>query len=603
MPSICIIVLALFAHGILADPTGKFKHGVSFIHELKYSADFEHFDYLNPDAPKGGRLVIPTLYDFNALSPLAWPGNPAPGSYSTYDSLLIRSGDELSGFYGLLAEGIAVAADRRSVVIRLHQDARWHDGMPVTAKDVKFTFETIKANVQRFPLDWVSSIEIVNDREFVIRTIDDITTSNVIQLAFIWIMPAHFWVDKDPTAASLEPSLGSGPYRIAAFEQGRYVTIERVPDYWGRDIPVNRGRYNFDEIQFEVFRDASIAREAVLKGAVDTWTEQDIRHWVSSYNIPARDKGWLIQTTRYLRIEIGVRLMLSLNNQRAPFNDARVCEALTYAMDFDWQNRVLHSGVLDRANSHFPGTIFAATELPTGAELKLLEPFRAQLPARVFIDAFALPRSDAIGSNRPNLLRARELLTEAGWQVRAGILVNHEGDPYEIEFLSRSAVDQRTLLPYIDSLAKLGITGHIRNIESVEYINRRRQRQYDALLRNHDILNPPIIELQQFYHSSGIEQPLSANIAGISHLAIDAFVEAAITATTLDEMVAACRALDRALLWGFYQIPLYQVTDPYHVYWDKFGQPARGLKAKYIAPFPDGWWYDAEKAGRIKITM
>ena len=586
-----------------ADPAPlEFQHGVSILHELKYPPDFHHFAFVNPDAPKGGTLVMPSMTDFNTLSPLLNPKR-APGLNWVYETLLLRAGDEPAAYYGSLAEQIALGADRRSIAFRLHPGARWHDGVPVTSNDVKFTFDAIKADVTsstiRMASSWFESVDIVNDREFVIRTIADPSLSLTPLAAYIPILPAHYWADKDPTVTTLTPPLGSGPYRIAALEKGRFVRYERVRDYWGRDIPVNRGRFNFDTIVYDVYRDATVAREALRKGLLDVWLQWG--HDILAFDTPARDKGWLVQGKRRYRMDIGARFWVILNNRRHPFDDARVREALSLAFDFEWQNRALYAGRLTRADSYFQNSIFAATGLPSEAELELLEPFRDQLPERVFTEAFRFPRTDGIGRNRSGLMRAQALLAEAGWRIRDGVLIGGGGEPLKIEFLSRVPAEQRRLLPYVDALTMLGIESRIKMVETVQYTNRLRNRDYDAFIRIGDFGLPPW-ELHLAFHSRAVDAPLSFNHAGISHPAVDALVDAAKAAPSLETMAAACRALDRVLLWSFYQILLDAVDDPHLVYWDKFGRPQREAEATYLSPFPDGWWYDPVKADRIEIA-
>ena len=578
-----------------------FRHGVAFLHELKYPADFKHFEYVNPAAPKGGALVLPTTRDFNTLVPLFNErARGAPGLGLAYDTLVVRAGDEIAAYYGSLAEEVAIRADKRAMAIRVHPLARWHDGVPITTEDVKFTFDMLleTATGQAF-LHWMDRVEVVDKRLLILRTHSD-PTLNLRLLSGIAILPAHYWADRDPMAASLTPTLGSGPYRIAGVGRGRWVSYERVPDYWGAVLPVNRGRFNFDTIRYDLYRDATVAREGLRKGLLDVWIETDIRHWAVSYDTPASQKGWLVKSRRIYRIDIGARMWLILNTQRPPFDDIRVREALTYAFDFEWQNRVLHSRELTRADSYFHGSPFAARGLPSDAELALLEPFRDTVPRRVFTHEFSLPRSDGRGENRSGLLGARALLAEAGWRMHGGVLVDASGRPFDIEFLSSSAQDQRTLLPYIDSLAKLGIRGKIRTVEQLEFSNRTRNREYQAFLRVGDIGLPPW-ELRMGFHSSAVNQLVSFNHAGISHPAVDALIEAAVSARTLDEMIVACRALDRVMQWGFYVIPLDAVVDHRIVYWDKFGRPPPAEPEMYLSPLPDGWWYDPAKASRIKL--
>ena len=443
-PAGCVLAALLLLGSALGSPSHadpapfEFRHGVSILHELKYPPDFPHFAFVNPDAPKGGTLVMPSLTDFNTLSPLV-TFERAPGSNWVHETLLLRAGDEPVAYYGSLAEQIALGADRRSIAFRLHPGARWHDGVPITSNDVKFTFDAIKADVTsstiRMASPWFESVDIVNDREFVIRMIADPSLSLTPLARYIPIMPAHYWADKDPTKTTLTPPLGSGPYRIAAVEKGRFVRYERVPDYWGRDIPVNRGRFNFDTILYDVYRDATVAREALRKGLLDVWLQWG--HDTLAFDTPARDKGWLVQGKRRSRMTIGARFWLILNNRRHPFDDARVREALSLAFDFEWQNRALFAGRLTRADSYFQNSVFAATGLPSESELKLLEPFRHLIPERVFTETFRFPRTSGVGRNRSGLMQAQALLAEAGWQLRDGVLIGEGGEPLKIEFLSR----------------------------------------------------------------------------------------------------------------------------------------------------------------------
>ena len=591
---------ALLLSGVQGHPSEfVFRHGVAFLHELKYPPDFKHFEYVNTSAPKGGALVLPTMGDFNTVSPL--PNERArgvPGLGLAFDTLLVRAGDEIAAYYGNLAEQVAIRADKRAMAMRLHPLARWHDGVPITTEDVVFTFERMLGTaVGRAYLHWLDRVEAVDERLLVLHTRSD-PTLNLRMLSGIRILPVHYWADRDPAVPTLAPTLGSGPYRIAEVGQGRWVSYERVPDYWGAERPVNRGRFNFDTIRYDLYRDATVAREALRKGLLDVWVETNTRHWAVSYDTPAQARGWLLKGRRTYRIDIGARMWVVLNARRPPLDDIRVREALTHALDFEWQNRVLHSMEQTRADSYFHGSPFAARGLPSEAELALLEPFRETVPGRVFTHEFALPRSAGRGDNRPGLLRARALLAEAGWRPEDGVLLNASGQPFNLEFLSRSAEDQRTLLPFVDSLSKLGIRGNIRSVEQPQFINRMRNRDYQAFPRVGDVGLPPW-ELRMGFHSSAAEEPVSFNHAGISHPAVDALIEAVVGARTLDEMIVACRALDRVMQWGFYVIPLDAVVDHRIVYWDKFGRPMPA-DPMYLSPFPDGWWYDPAKASRIK---
>ena len=589
---------------VVADPPPlEFSYGVSQIpnYELKYPADFPHFGYLNADAPKGGTLVLPWLNPLNTASPMYQP----PGFYRSYDHLIERAGDEPAGYYGSLAESIALSADRRRIVFRLRPQARWHDGRPITATDVKFSFETFRADKMAHgwagALGWITDVNIVNPHTVEIRADSDVAKQLFI-LGYTPIVPAHYWRDRDVREPLTTPPPQSGPYRLTRVSQGRYLTYERVPDYWGRDLPVNRGKFNFDTIRYERYLDATVAREALRAGLLDVWTETDSRHWLKSYDVPARDQGWLVLGTLASGNQSGSRYRLALNTRRQPFDNLRVREALFSALDFEWQIRALHGGELTRARSFFADSMFASSGLPGEAEKALLEPHRAQLPAKVFTHPFTFPSTDGVGVDRDGLSRARVLLAKAGYRVVDGVMVNDAGEPFAIEFLSFLRDDQRILLPYVHSLSILGIEANIRMIDRTGYYNRRRKADYDAVLVGGGIEVPPSWDLRPSFHSSST---LYLNASGLNDPAVDAMVEAALSATHLDQFVSACRALDRVLLWNYYQFPLDALGDTRIVYWNKFGRPDLP-EEMYVAPFPDGWWFDEEKAARMrspKVTI
>ena len=577
----------------------EFKHGIAFFHDLKYPADYTHLDYLNPDAPKGGELVLATQSAFNTLAPMAERGIGVPAGFGfNSDTLLIRAGDEVTAFYGRLADGIAITDDRLTMVFRIHPDAKWRDGVPITSRDVAFTLDARRNQPQgRMWFSFIDAVDELDERHVAVRLRSPITLNNIIMIQFSPILPEHYWRNRDPAVNTLTPPLSSGPYKIASIKQGRFVEYERDTEYWGRDIPVNRGRYNFDRVRYDVYRDATVIRESFRKGLIDIWTENDVRYWDDSYDTPAFHRGWIKKIRRHFGIEVGVRSGIALNNRRAKFKDRRVREALTLAMDFDWQNRALHNGHHKRAHSNWPDTILTATGLPSEAELALLRPFRDQLPGELFEEPFRFPETTSLDDHRANLVRARQLLLDAGWRAVDGVLTNDAGEPFEIKFLSQNAADARILLPYLQDLKRLGIAATIRLVESSQYINLRRNFDFDAVLKNQDILMPPVIELESTYHSLAAEEPTSRNAAGIGHPALDYLITQANLATTLDDMIAACRAIDRVLLWQYYQIPLYAVDLRRTVHWDKFGIP--DSDAKYWPAFPDGWWYDDAKAARI----
>ncbi|RPG50108.1 MAG: ABC transporter substrate-binding protein [Gammaproteobacteria bacterium TMED1] len=600
-------LIALFCFLCSAEASGRnvldsveLRHGIAFFHELKYPEDFSHFDYVNPDAPKGGKLVQPTQINFNTLAPLQEGGSnpPSGGIGFTTETLLIRAGDEFSAFYGRLADRIGVTDDRMALVFRINSKATWNDGVPITAEDVIYTYKVMGEILTRGAYtNFIDSIEALDERHLVFNLTEPLNVFNIIMIQYTPILPAHYWRERDPTASTKEIPVTSGPYQLKEIKLGRYVEYERVPNYWGKDIPVNRGRYNFDVMRHEVYRDATVIREAFRKGLIDLWTEQDVRYWHGSYDIPALEKGLIKKIRRQYGIEVGVRRGIALNNRLDKLSDRRVRQALTLAMDFEWQNRTLHHGYHKRAQSFWPDTPLSAEGVPSEAELGLLEPFREEIPSEVFDRPFRFDEIDSVKELRVSMEKAHRLLRLAGWVVVNGKLTNSEGEIFEMRFLTDNPEDSRILLPYFRQLNQLGISTSLRVAESSQYINRLRTFDFDAVMRNQDILLPPVQELNSTYHSKAALAPDTRNVAGISDPVVDFLVSKAVKAKTLPELVASCRALDRLLLWQYYQIPLYAVDLRRTVHWNKFGAP--DYEPKYLPPFPDGWWYDPSKAARV----
>ena len=601
-----LLLLLACIQPVTADEEGQWQHAISTFDEFKYGPDFEHFEYANPDAPKGGSLVLPTQVDYTSFTPFLPWGTPAIGAASPgmlYDGLFVRANDEAHSVYGNLARRVKFSKDLSEVVVQLHPEAHWHDGVPITARDVKFTFDYVMHDSSsgiRAALSIIESVEIRSVREVLFRfkRIEGLNKNSFASPAiYVAILPEHYWRTRDLKRASLELPLGSGPYRIADFEQGQFLLYERVADYWARDQAVHRGRHNFDYIRYEMYRDATIAREALRKGLLDYRVEGDPYLWRTGYNTPAREKGWLVTRQNNSKMQSGFRSALIFNMRRAKFADVRVREALTIAFDFEWTNRAIYDGFYTRADSYFSGTELAARGLPTGAELLLLEPYREQLPGEVFTQPFVLPKTTGVGAHRGNLLRARELFAAAGWTVHDGMMVDATGQRFEIEFMSLSAADKRTLLPYMDQLKRLGIASNIRFIESAQYMSRMRQYDYGALLRSMRYSFPPGLIMGGYFNSSVVDTPGSANLTGIKSPVVDALVSKVLGARRNDELVAASRALDRTLLWGYHLIPIIGRPEPRAVYWDKFGKPE--VDAEYITSFPDTWWWDETRAARI----
>ena len=582
----------------------QYHHGISLVHDLKYRPDFAHFSYANPSAPKGGSLTLSSTFPIRNFSG-AWGmgAGPAPGLHRTNDRLFVRSADELSAVYGLLADGIALSADRKSLFIRLNPAARWHDGVPITTRDVLFSYDALASFAtssvfSRAYLDsWIESFEVVNDRELVIRHRDVFTHSNLLAMTTFPVKPAHYYAGRgDPYAISLEVPLGSGPYRITGHDRN-HVEYERVTDYWARDLPVNRGRHNFDRVRYEVYRDAAVAREAFRKGLFDLYVERDIRHWHAAEDIPALQSGRLLKDTRPVASIIGQQWSLVFNTARETLRDPRVREALTLAYDFEWQNRVLQHGSQRRALSYFAGSPLAATGLPGEQEETLLAAFRDKIPERVFTEPYALPVSTGVGLNRVVLDRARQLLADAGWMIVDGRLRDKQGRTFTLEIVTQHVWASRLLLPYIQSLGVLGIDARLRLLETVQAVRVRQQRQFDMFLNDISFANPPMASLHYYFSSEHAEPGSGANLGGIRDPVVDFLIQRAQRTPDLETASIACQALDRILLWGFYHIPLNMPDEERFLYWDKFGRPDDSA-AIYtfltdgLARVIDTWWFD-----------
>ena len=591
------------AHG-LAEPS--FSHGVSNFVALKYPEGFPHFDYVNPDAPKGGTLVLPTAQNFDSFTPIIGKGIRPPGAHvielaMLYDPLFWPSDDEPGSFYGNLVESVALADDFSWAIFRLRPEARWHDGVPVTARDVKFTFDWIAedgAGGVRQAFGFIEGSEILGEREirFRFRNVSGLSANNVIVMAKWPIVPEHYWRQRDRTKTTLEPPLGSGPYRVAEFRPGRYIRYERVPGYWGRHLGIHRGRHNFDSVRYEVYRDATIAREALRKGLLDFRVEADPRYWANGYDIPARENGWLVLRRHTRMSYVGLARALAFNTRQAKLADRRVRRALTMAFDYEWGNRALNHGLYERPMSYFPGSYLAATGAPTEAERRLLAPFRASLPARLFTDAFDLPRSDGFGSNRDALLAALGAFAEAGWHVRDGALRDTRGRRFSLRFVIRRPDERRTLLPYVRRLERLGIGWTIRLVETSQYVNILNEGEFDVVFGLFGAAITPEFGLRGRLHSASASSPLT-NAPGIAHPAVDKLLEEVLGARSLDDLTTAAHALDRVLLWNYYYVPLVGMSGPRVVYWDKFGRPAED--PPFRTGFPDAWWWDEGKARRV----
>jgi microcin C transport system substrate-binding protein len=584
------------------------KHGLSLFGELKYPDSFKRFDYVNAEAPKTGiaRLgVFGTFDNFNQVVS-GVKGSIAAGIDQIYDTLMVAALDEVSTEYGLLAEAVSHPADFSSVTYRLRANARWHDGKPVTVEDVIYSLEAFKKNHPQWSAYYshVTKAEKTGERE-VTFTFDGPGNRELPQIVGqLTVLPKHWWEGtdrsgkkRDIAATTLELPLGCGAYRIKEFVAGRTIAYERVPDYWGKDLNVNIGRDNFNELRYEYFRDPTVALEAFKADAIDWRTENSAKNWATAYDFPAvKDKRVVLE--EFPNNSSGVMQGFAFNIRRAKFQDWRVRRAFNYAFDFEEMNRQIFYGQYKRIVSYFEGLELAARGLPEGAELAILETVRDKVPADLFTKPYTNPVGGSPENTRANLREGVRLLREAGYEIRNQRLVNTKtGEPFSVEFLLSSPDSVRFVEPYKPSLERLGIAVSIRIADDAQYENRLRQWDYDIVTAVWGQSLSPGNEQRGFWSSKAADQPGSRNLVGIKNPAVDALIERLIFATSRADLVAATKALDRVLLWNDYVVPQWTYGKIRSARWDRYGRPDPLPKYGFSA-FPTVWWWDAAKASK-----
>lgn len=589
----------------------QWRHALSLFDEVRYAPDFKHFDYVNPQAPKGGTarmIAFGTFDNFNRVV-AGVKGSFAQGAALISESLTTASMDEVSTEYGQLAEAVSYPADYSTVTYRLRAAARWHDGKPVTAEDVIYSLDVMKKNSPFFGAYYrhVTKAEQTGERE-VTFTFDQPGNRELPQIVGqLIVLPKHWWTGKDRngnprdvTATTLEPPLGSGPYRIKEFVAGRSVVLERVKDHWGKDLGVNVGTNNFDQIRFEYFRDTTVALEAFKADQVDWRSENSAKNWATAYDFPAvRDKRVVLE--EFAIRNVGRMQGFVFNTRREKFSDPRVRRAFNFAFDFEEMNKQLFFGQYKRIASYFEGTELASSGVPEGAELAILDTVRDKVPAELFTTPYTNPVNGDPQKVRANLREALRLLKDAGYEVKNQKLTStRTGEAYSVEFLVSDPNSERFVLFYKPSLERLGITVNVRTVDDVQYENRLRQWDYDIITAVWPQSLSPGNEQREFWSSASAERQGSRNYAGIRNPAVDALIERVIFTKDRAELVAATKALDRVLLWNFYVVP--QWTYPYErsARWDRFGRPQTMPKYGQSA-FPTIWWWDAEKAAKVPV--
>ena len=577
--------------------------------DLKYPVDFAHFDYVNPDAPKGGEFRLHSIGTFDNLNPFVLKGTRLRGDAAIalsglpYDSLMVRALDEPDAMYGLVANRVEIAPDRSWVAFTMRPEARFNDGSPLTAEDVVFSYEILiskGAPQYRVILRDVESAVVESTHKVRFSFTKNAAKRDLpLTVAGIPIFSKAYYATRDFSKTTLDPPLGSGPYRITRVDQGRSLVYERVDDYWAKDLPVNRGRYNFVTIRFDFYRDRNVAMEAFKAGEYDFREEYTSKTWATAYEFPAIEQG-LVQRVSLPDESPASRQYFVLNQRREFFKDWRVRAALNHAFDFEWTNKNIFYGLYARTESLFQNTPMAARELPTPDEAALLEPYRDQLRQEIFTQVYEQPKTDGSGNNRHNLRIAKQLLTEAGYTIRDGKLTRSNGQPVTLEYLTFSPGFERVIAPLNRNLKRLGIEATIRIVDTAQYTNRLHEFDFDLTMAAFGTVATPGIGERALWGSDVANSPGTINYAGIADPVVDALIEKIGNAADRPSLEAAARALDRVLLWNLYVIPAWFNDSNNIAYWDKFTGPGKAAKYDPYFGYLDTWWVDSAKAKTLE---
>jgi microcin C transport system substrate-binding protein len=590
-----VIASLLLASGARAAPS----EGMSLFGDLKYKPGFTHFDYTNPQAPKGGTMRFSAIGTFDTLNPFVINGVPAAGISLIFDTLSAASADEPASGYGLVAKTIDLASDKLSVLYTLRPEARFHDGTPITPVDVIWTFEELRSKGQPLYRSYygdVTKVEAEGDHgvRFYFKSAKNRELPQI--LGEMPVLSKAYWTSgRDFAKTTLTPPLSSGPYAVASVDPGRSITYRRVKDYWGADLPVNNGRYNVDTIRYDYYRDGTIALEAFKAGQYDVRQENSSKAWATGYDCPALRAGLIKKEQIPNGLPSGMQ-GLGYNLRRPLFQDPRVREALAYAFDFEWSNKNLFYGYYKRTRSYFDNSELAATGVPQGEELKIFDKFRGQIPDAVFTTEYDPPKYDASGNIRDGLRQGLRLLMAAGWTFKGEKLIKAKtGEPFEFEILLNEPIYERIVLPFVQNLARMGITARVRTVDTAQYERRMETFDYDMTVVLFPQSLSPGNEQRDFFGSRAADEHGSQNLLGIKDPVIDELIEELIRSPERASLVAHTRALDRVLQYGYYVIPQFHLGAFWVADWDKYRRPS--IAPKYTVGF-DTWWVDqsAEKS-------
>jgi microcin C transport system substrate-binding protein len=578
----------------LAGDAHAATHALTLFGEPKHKPGFTHFPYTNPKAPKGGTLKLANLATFDSLNPFILKGLAAPGMNGlVFQSLMLASLDEAQTYYPLIARSFKKDAENRWIEFTLDPRARWQDGAKITVDDVIFSLEMLKTKAH--PAYRVLYRPFATAEQTGSHTVrftfseGDAHRELPLYAAALPVLPKHYYAKIPFDKSSLEPPVGSGPYRVEKLDAGRSITFVRVKNYWAENLPTQRGMYRFERIKFDVYRDDVVSVEGIKSGQFDYYEEYIARNFATSYNIPAVAQGRLIKTAIPNKIPRGMQAFL-FNTRRPKFADMRVREAIGLTMDYEWMNQRLFYNAYTRTESFFQNTDFASKGLPGEDEVKLLEPFRDQLPPPLFTESFYVPKTDGTGQSRANLIRAQMLLDEAGWVMRNGRRIHVEtGEPFEIEFMMRQRTFERVIAIMRYNLKKLGIAATFRYVDDAQYQKRIDRRDFDivSIWWNLGTFFPGT-EQFAYWHSSQADVEGAQNLGGVQNPVVDMLVERVANAKTLEELTPAARALDRVLLWNQYVIPHWYLGKWRILYWNKFGKPK--IQPDYAVGVIETWW-------------
>ncbi len=602
MRTVSAIAVGIFLLLTAGSATAAPSEGMSLFGDLKYGPGFTHFDYTNPQARKGGTIRYSAIGTFDTLNPFVIKGVPAAGIGLIFDTLAAVASDEPASEYGLVAKTIDLAPDKLSVLYTLRQEARFHDGTPITPADVIWTFDALRSKGQPLYRSYYGDVtKVVQEGDHGVRFYFKSTKNRELPqiLGEMPVLSKAYWSGRDFEKTTLDPPLGSGPYTIESVDPGRSITYRRVKDYWAADLPVNKGRYNVDTIRYDYYRDATIALEAFKAGQYDVRQENSSKAWATGYDSPALRAGLIKKEQIPNGLPSGMQ-GLGYNLRRPLFQDPRVREALAYAFDFEWSNKNLFYGAYHRTRSYFDNSELAATGVPQGQELEVLNKYRGQIPDAVFTTEYDPPKYDGSGNIRDGLHKAIKLLMAAGWTFKGEQLVNAKtGEPFEFEILLNDPIYERIVLPFTQNLARMGIKTRVRTVDPAQYERRMETFDFDMAVVLFPQSLSPGNEQRDFFGSAAADQRGSQNVLGIKSPVIDQLIEGLINSPDRVSLVAHTRALDRVLQYGYYVIPQFHLNAFRVAYWDKFRRPA--ISPKYALGF-DTWWVDptAEKSVEAK---